>query len=53
MAMVVAVPSGLPFAVRLTIDPRYRARFVDPLPDDVAGSLAAREVFLASWPGER
>lgn len=53
MSLFVGVLSGLYFTVHSTIDPQYRDRFFDPLVEDVAESLAGREVYLAAYRTER
>ncbi len=54
MSIFVAVVSGLYLTVNTSTDPAYRTRFFDPLINDVAVSLAARDIYLArlAQPGD-
>ena len=44
-SLFVAVLSGLYFTVNSSVDPQYRQRFFEPLIDDLAVSLAGRDVY--------
>lgn len=49
-SLFVAVLSGLYFTVNTSVDPQYRKRFFEPLIDDLAVSLAGRDVYRSLDP---
>jgi hypothetical protein len=50
VSLFLAVFSGLYFTASTTGDPAYRRAFFEPLLDDVALSLAARDAYRTRWP---
>ncbi|MEC3979553.1 hypothetical protein [Amycolatopsis sp. H20-H5] len=49
VSLFLSVFSGLYFAASTATDVHYRRAFFEPLLDDVARSLAARDIYLAHW----
>jgi hypothetical protein len=50
VSMLVAAISTMYFTVSSSTDPQYRERFFDPLVEDMADTLAARDSYLERWP---
>jgi hypothetical protein len=50
VSLFLAAFSGLYFTASKTTDERYRKAFFDPLIDEIALSLAARNVYRERWP---
>jgi hypothetical protein len=49
MSMLVAAFSTMYFTVSSSTDPQYRDRFFDPLVEDMADTLSARDRYLERW----